>query len=125
MNIFKKNNGVNWQQEVFDTSKLIRTILEKQESIDDKFNDHVEAGREQRIEDKKWQTELLKKSSKCAKAEQIEEIQADVNIFKNDKIERKGKILGMKSLHAYAIGAMGFAIMVLGILWGLRRFGLL
>lgn len=118
----KKDNGINWQKEVLDIGKALPSMVEKLENIDDKFNDHVEAGRVQRKEDKVWQAKLLGNSLECARGKQVDVIQDDLDILKSDKVKNEGKFLGIKLIYAVIIGGLGFIAIVLGILW---RLGLL
>lgn len=117
-----KDNGINWQKEVFDISKALPSMVQKLGNIDKNFDDHVEAGREQRKEDKIWQTKLLENSLDCARGKQINGIQDDIDTLNTDKKISEGKFLGVKSVYAFIIGAIVLIGGVLGILW---RLGLL
>ena len=117
-----KDNGINWQQEVFEIAKAIPKILEKQVNMGTGFNDHVAAGRKQRDEDKIWQAKILENSLACIKGKQINDMQEVVDTLKTDKIKREGKFLGVKLVYAVIIGILGFPTIILGILW---RLGLL
>lgn len=116
----KKDNGINWQKEVFETSKILPTVLEKLETIGNGFNNHVAAGRKQREEDKQWQSQILEKSLECVKGKQVDVLQSDVDDLKLDKQLKKGKILGIKLIYAIILGALGFIALVLGIFWRLH-----
>ncbi len=111
----KKNNGINWQKEVFEIGKTLPSMVEKLGNIDSKFNDHMEAGRVQRKEDKIWQTKLLENSLNCSRSIQIDDIQVDVDVLKSDK-------KGIKMIYKFILGGLGLIILILGILW---RLGLL
>ena len=119
MGLFKKDNGINWQKEVFDISKALPDMSRQLGNIDSKFNDHVDAGREQRKEDKIWQAKLLQNSLECVKGKQIDNMQGDVDTLNKDKITRDGKFLGIKSVYAVILGAVVLIGGVLGILWRL------
>ncbi len=111
----KKDNGVNWQKEVLDIGKALPSMVEKLGNMDNNFNDHVEAGRVQRKEDKIWQTKLLENSLECVRGNQVDDIQDDVNVLKSDK-------KGIKMIYKFILGGLGVIAITLGILW---RLGLL
>ena len=115
----KKDNGVNWQQEVFEISKTLPTMVEKLGNIDKSFSDHVTAGRKQRDEDKVWQSKVLENSLECMRGKQIDDMQGDVDTLRTDKVRRDGKFLGMKSVYAVILGVLGLIGAVLGIMWRL------
>ena len=103
--------------------KIIETLTETSINVGhlkEGFDDHVKAGRIQRTEDKALQTEILKNSLECARGNQVDGIQKDVNTLNTDKIKREGKFLGIKLVYAVIIGVFGFITIVLGILWKLR-----
>ncbi|KKM18735.1 hypothetical protein LCGC14_1662630, partial [marine sediment metagenome] len=103
----KKDNGINWQKEVFDISKALPDMSRQLGNIDSKFNDHVDAGREQRKEDKIWQAKLLQNSLECVKGKQIDNMQVEVDTLNKDKIKREGKFLGVKLVYAVILGVLG------------------
>lgn len=111
----KKDNGINWQKEVLDIGKALPSMVEKLGNIDNKFNDHVEAGRVQRKEDKVWQIKILTNSLDCSKNEQIKNMQEDVDTLKSDK-------KGIKMIWKFILGGLGLTAITLGILW---RLGIL
>jgi hypothetical protein len=105
--------------------EMIKTLTETSLNVShlkEGFGDHVKAGRIQRTEDKEWQKGVNLKLTECPKTEQIGNIQGDVDTLKIDKVKSEGKFLGVKSVYAVVIGALGFIAIVLGILW---RLGLL
>lgn len=118
----KKENGINWQKEVLETSKAVPAILKELENMGKGFLDHVEAGRKQRTEDKLWQSKLLTNSLECAKGKQVDAIQANVNTLMSDKKLKEGKLLGVKSVYVIITGGLLLIGSVLGIVW---RLGLL
>lgn len=123
MNIFaKKDNGINWQKEVFETSKAMPGLVKGFEDLNNGFKDHVSAGRKQRDEDKIWQEKLLKNSLECSEENRIKDLENEVKDLKTDKILKTGKILGMRLIYIIIIGVLGFITLALGILW---RLGLL
>lgn len=126
----KKDNGINWQKEVFETSKVLPAILKELESMGKGYIEHVEAGRIQRTEDKKeneidvlWKQGIdlkLAEAIKCPKVEQIENNTKAIKDFTTDKELKKGKILGMNRIWIIFIG-VAFAVMfVLNVLWKFR-----
>ncbi len=109
----RKNNGINWQKEVFDISKALPSMVQQLGSIDNSFNDHVEAGREQRKEDKIWQKKLLENSLECSRGKQVNDIQEDIDTLKSDK-------KGLAMIWKFAIGVGIFLTIIgsiLGIIW--------
>ncbi len=114
-----KDNGINWQQEVFEIAKAIPKILEKQVNMGTGFNDHAAAGRKQRDEDKIWQAKILENSLACIKGKQIDDMQEVVDTLKTDKVTRDGKFLGIKSVYAVILAILGLPTLILGILWRL------
>lgn len=126
----KKDNGINWQKEVFETSKAIPAILKELESIGKGFSDHVETGRKQRDEDKVGKKDSkdqliaidlkLAEAIKCPKSEQIDNIASDVKDLKDDKTLKKGKFMGMKLIHTIIIGVFAFVALTLGVVLTLK-----
>lgn len=126
----KKDNGINWQQEVFEISKIMPTLVEKLTGMDNKYDEHVKAGRAQRTEDKKEKEEnrdqlkaidlKLAKAIECPKSEQIEANTDDIKIFKTDKELKKGKFLGMKLIWAIVLAVFLVTMFVLNVLWKFR-----
>lgn len=88
------------------------------------FKEHTKAGYEQRKIDREKDRviaeELLKAKAECSRGNQIDNIQKDVNDFKDDKAEQKGWALGRKSIWVIIISVAGLAGGVLGILWRLK-----
>ena len=115
----KKDNGINWQKEVYETGKVIPTILKQLEIMGKSFDSHEKESRTQRIEDKLWQDEILKNSLDCARGEQIDKMQTDVDTLKSDKVESTGKFLGMKRIWVICIAVGVVAMLALNIMWKL------
>ena len=128
MSIFsKKKNGDYFIQMI----QTLTEIKSDNKHIKEGFDDHVNAGRTQREEDKKekqenrdWQKDIdlkLAKAIECPKATQIDTNTDDIKEFKKDKQLRTGKILGMKFIYVVVIGILSFTALILGIMW---RFGM-
>ncbi len=98
--------------------EMIKTLTETSLNVNhlkEGFDDHVKAGRTQRIEDKEWQQTINIKINKCPQGEQIDDIQDEIIILKSDK-------KGIKMIYKFVIGGLGLIVAILVILW---RLGLL
>ncbi len=83
-----------------------------------KVDEHIKGDYERRKIDREWQKNVditLQNAIECPKAEQINDIQGDVNVLKSDK-------KGIKMVWKFVLGGLGLIAIILGILW---RIGLL
>lgn len=120
MNIFgKKANGDYFVEMI----KTLTEIKSDGSHLKEKFEEHSTAEYERRKIDREWQKEInttLAEAIECPKADQIDTIQTNVDTLTKDKTRREGKFLGVKSVYVVGVGILGFAALVLGILWRLK-----
>ncbi len=98
--------------------EMIKTLTETSLNVNhlkEGFDDHVQAGRTQRVEDKEWQKGINLKVTKCPQGEQINDIQHDIATLKSDK-------KGIKMIWKFSLGGLGLITIILGILWRLGLF---
>ena len=115
MGLFSKKKNGDYLVQIVDS---LATLKSDSSHMKDSFKDHKDAECERRKLDRQWQRGVdtkLQKSIECPKAEQINDIQDDVDVLKSDK-------KGIKMTWKILVGVASVTAVILGILW---RLGLL